>query len=48
MKLEFPQQMAQQFGLPVAGKAIRCLINYVCENPSWHAEIFDEVRCQDC
>ena len=40
--------MAQQFGLPDAGKAIRCLINYARENPSRHAEIFDEVRCLDC
>jgi hypothetical protein len=47
-KLEFLQQMAQQFGLPDAGKAIRCLINYARENPTRHAEIFDEVRCLDC
>lgn len=47
-KIEFLQQMAQQFGLPDPGKAIRCLINYARENPDRHAEIFDEVRCLDC
>ena len=47
-KLEFLQTMAQQFGLPDAGKAIRCLINYARENPDRHSEIFDEVRCLDC
>jgi hypothetical protein len=47
-KIEFLQKMAQQFGLPDAGKAIRCLINYARENPERHSEIFDEVRCLDC
>jgi hypothetical protein len=47
-KMEFLQKMAQQYGLPDAGKAIRCLINYARENPDRHAEIFDEVRCLDC
>jgi hypothetical protein len=47
-KIEFLQTMAQKFGLPDAGKAIRCLINYARENPDRHSEIFDEVRCLDC
>jgi len=47
-KIEFLQTMAQQFGLPDAGKAIRCLINYAREHPEQHADIFDEVRCLDC
>lgn len=47
-KLEFLQNMAQQFGLPDPAKAIRCLINYAREHPERHSEIFDEVRCLDC
>jgi hypothetical protein len=47
-KREFLQKMAQQFGLPDAAKAIRCLINYAREHPERHSEIFDEVRCLDC
>jgi hypothetical protein len=47
-KLEFLQKMAQDHGLPDAGKAMRCLINYARENPDRHADIFDEVRCLDC
>lgn len=47
-KMQFLEQMAAKHGLPDAGKAIRCLINYARENPDKHADIFDEVRCLDC
>jgi len=47
-KVQFLQDVAQRHGLPDVGKAVRCLINYARENPERHAEIFDEVRCQDC
>lgn len=47
-KLQFLEEMAAKYGLPDAGKAVRCLINYARENPDRHQEIFDEVRCLDC
>jgi hypothetical protein len=47
-KVKFLQEMAQRFGLPDAGKAIRCLIDYAREHPDLHATIFGEVRCVDC
>ncbi len=47
-KVQFLQDVAQRHGLPDVGKAVRCLVNYARENPERHAEIFDEVRCQDC
>ena len=47
-KVEFLNEMAQKYGLPDAGKVVRCLINYARENPDKHAAIFDEVRCLDC
>lgn len=47
-KLQFLEEVAQRHGLPDVGKAVRCLVNYAREHPERHAEIFDEVRCEDC
>ena len=47
-KIQFLEEMAAKYGLPDAGKAVRCLINYARENPDKHPEIFEEVRCIDC
>jgi hypothetical protein len=47
-KMQFLEEMVQRFGLPDAGKAVRCLINYAREHPERHEEIFDQVRCEDC
>ena len=47
-KVAFLKTVAERHGLPDVGKAIRCLINYARDNPEKHAEIFDEVRCDDC
>jgi hypothetical protein len=47
-KMQFLEQMAAKHGLPDAGKAIRCLINYARENADKQADIFEEVRCLDC
>ena len=47
-KVEFLEQMAQTYGLPDIGKAVRCLIDYARENPDRQASIFAEVRCVDC
>jgi hypothetical protein len=47
-KVEFLKGVADRHGLPDVGKAIRCLINYARDNPDRHAEIFDEIRCNDC
>ena len=47
-KIQFLERVTKERGLPNAGKAIRCLINYAREHPDLHANIFDEVRCLDC
>jgi hypothetical protein len=47
-KMQFLEQMAAKHGLPDAGKAIRCLINYARETADKQADIFEEVRCLDC
>lgn len=47
-KVQFLEEVARKYGLPDAGKAIRCLINYAREHPDRHEDIFAEVRCLDC
>ena len=47
-KIAFLQQMADAYGLPDIGKAVRCLVNYARENPDKHEAIFSDVRCLDC
>jgi hypothetical protein len=47
-KIQFLEEMVAKYGLPDAGKAIRCLINYARENADKQADIFEEVRCLDC
>ncbi|MGH9409700.1 MAG: hypothetical protein ACRD1V_09635 [Vicinamibacterales bacterium] len=47
-KLRFLETMALKHGLPDAGKAMRCLINYARGHADKHADMFDEVRCLDC
>ena len=46
--MEFLESAATQYGLPDAGKAIRCLVNYARENPDKGQDIFGEFRCLDC
>ena len=47
-KVAFLKNMADAYGLPDIGKAVRCLVNYARENPDKHETIFSEVRCLDC
>jgi hypothetical protein len=47
-KVAFLEEKAKAHGLPDAGKALRCLIDYAREHPELHAEIFEEVHCVDC
>ena len=47
-KVAFLKNMAETYGLPDIGKAVRCLVNYARENPDKHEAIFNEVRCLDC
>lgn len=47
-KIQFLEAMAAKYGLGDAAKAVRCLINYVRDNPDKHADMFEEVRCLDC
>jgi hypothetical protein len=43
--VEYLEEVAKTYNLPDIGKAIRCLINYVGENPDRRDEIFGEIRC---
>jgi hypothetical protein len=43
--IEYLQEAAKAYDLPDVGKAVRCLINYVRENPAKRDEIFGEIRC---
>ena len=47
-KVAYLKQMADAYGLPDIGKAVRCLVNYARENPDKQEAIFHEVRCLDC
>jgi len=47
-KLTFLKEMARAYGLPDAGKAIRCLIDYARQHPAARDAIFGEIRCLDC
>ena len=40
--------MVEAYGLPDAGRAIRCLIDYARDNPDKREAIFTEIRCLDC
>ena len=46
--VDFLKDMVEAYGLPDAGKAIRCLINYARDNPDTREAIFTEIRCLDC
>lgn len=41
-KVKFLEEMAQTYGLPDIGKAVRCLINYAREHQDKADEIFGE------
>jgi hypothetical protein len=47
-KVAFLKQMADAYGLPDIGKAVRCLVNYARENPDKQEAMFAEERCLDC
>ena len=47
-KVDFLKNMVEAYGLPDAGKAIRCLIDYARDNPDKREAIFTEIRCLDC
>jgi hypothetical protein len=46
--IQFLDEAVKKYKLEDHGKALRCLINYVRENPGKTDEIFTEVRCLDC
>ena len=47
-KVDFLKGMVEAYGLPDAGKALRCLIDYARANPDKREAIFTEIRCLDC
>lgn len=47
-KIAFLEEMASTYGLPDISKVVRCLVNYVRENPDKRDDVFREVRCLDC
>jgi hypothetical protein len=46
--VQFLEEAVRKYQLEDQGKALRCLINYVRENPDKADEIFTEVRCLHC
>ena len=40
--------MADKHGLPDESKAVRCLINYLREQPDLEDDAFSDIRCFDC
>ncbi len=47
-QVEYLQAMAQQYAIPDAGKAIRCLIDYARSTPEQERAIFEVIRCLGC
>jgi hypothetical protein len=41
-------EMAKKYRLDDESKALRCLVNYAIEKKDAEADIFQEIRCQDC
>lgn len=41
------EKIAEQYKLPDASKALRCLLDYVAKDGDWD-EIFKKVRCRRC
>lgn len=46
--VQFLDEAVKRYQLEDQGKALRCLINYVRDNPDKADEIFTEVRCLHC
>lgn len=47
-QMAFIEDMAQQYQLPDASKALRILITYAIDVESERDRIFSDVRCLDC
>lgn len=45
---EVLEEMVKKYELVDVGKAMRCLVNYVREDPGKGDEVFDQIRCLDC
>ena len=46
--MAFIEEMAQQYQIPDASKALRILITYAMDNEAERNRIFQDVRCLDC
>jgi len=47
-QLDYLDKMVEKYGLLDRDKAIRCLINFSCEESQEESRIFEEIRCLDC
>ena len=47
-QIDYLDQMAEKYGLLDRDKAVRCLINFACEETQDESRIFEEIRCLDC
>jgi len=47
-QMAFLEEMADQYGLEDASKAIRVLINFAIDEEGERERVFGEVRCLDC
>lgn len=47
-QFEYLRKMAKKYDLEDESKALRCLVNYACEETDQEQSIFEEIRCLDC
>ena len=47
-QIEYLEEMVAKYNLPDSSKAVRCLIDYSCENHDKEQAIFADVHCLDC
>jgi hypothetical protein len=47
-QMAFLEEMAKQYDLPDASKALRVLITYAIDPETERDRIFEDIRCFDC
>jgi hypothetical protein len=47
-QLAWLREMVDKHGLPDEGKAVRCMINHLREQPELEDDAFSDIRCFDC
>lgn len=42
------EQMVEKYSLEDVSKAVRCLVNYLRDEPDKQEAVFEQIRCLDC